>query len=58
MGMLRSNRLFVGFAQSILFRGEGLDVVWPEFLAVALVGSLFLALALRRFRLATAAAGT
>ena len=48
---------FVGFAQSILFRGAGLDVVWPEFLAVALVGSLFLALALRRFRLATAAAG-
>jgi hypothetical protein len=29
-------------------------VVWPQFLAVA----LFLALALRRFRLATAAAGT
>jgi ABC-2 type transport system permease protein len=46
---------FVSFAQSILFRGAGLDVVWPEFLAVALVGALFLALALRRFRLATAA---
>ena len=26
---------FVSFAQSILYRGAGLDVVWPEFLAVA-----------------------
>ena len=47
----------MAFAQAILFRGAGLDVVWPEFLAIALVGALFLALALRRFRLATAAAG-
>ena len=26
---------FVSFAQSILYRGAGFDVVWPEFLAVA-----------------------
>ena len=26
---------FVSFAQSILYRGAGIDVVWPEFLAVA-----------------------
>src|SRR6202044_788911 len=25
---------FVSFAQSILYRGAGIDVVWPEFLAV------------------------
>jgi hypothetical protein len=34
---------FVSFAQSILYRGAGLDVVWPQFLVVALIGGLFLA---------------
>jgi ABC-2 type transport system permease protein len=46
---------FVSFAQAILYRGAGLDVVWPEFLAVALGGGLFLALALLRFRRSVAA---
>jgi ABC-2 type transport system permease protein len=41
---------FVAFAQSILYRGAGLDVVWREFLAVALVGALFFGLAILRFR--------
>jgi ABC-2 type transport system permease protein len=41
---------FVSFAQSILYRGAGFDVVWPEFLAVAMIGGLFLGLALLRFR--------
>ena len=41
---------FVSFAQSILYRGAGLDVVWPEFLATALIGGLFFGLALLRFR--------
>jgi ABC-2 type transport system permease protein len=41
---------FVSFAQSILYRGAGLGVVWPEFLATALIGSLFFGLALLRFR--------
>ncbi len=41
---------FVAFAQSILYRGAGLDVVWPNFVFVALVGGLFFAGALRRFR--------
>ena len=41
---------FVSFAQAILYRGAGLDVVWPEFLAVALMGGLFFGLALLRFR--------
>jgi ABC-2 type transport system permease protein len=41
---------FVSFAQSILYRGAGLDVVWPQFLAVALIGVLFLAVAIARFR--------
>jgi ABC-2 type transport system permease protein len=41
---------FVSFAQSILYRGAGLDVVWPEFLAVAVIGGLFFGLAIMRFR--------
>jgi ABC-2 type transport system permease protein len=41
---------FVSFAQSILYRGAGLDVVWPQFLAVAVVGGLFFGFAILRFR--------
>ena len=41
---------FVSFAQSILYRGAGLDVVWPEFLTVAGIGGLFFGLAIMRFR--------
>jgi ABC-2 type transport system permease protein len=41
---------FVSFAQSILYRGAGLNVVWPEFLAVAAIGGLFFVLAILRFR--------
>jgi ABC-2 type transport system permease protein len=41
---------FVSFAQSVLYRGAGLDVVWPQFLATALIGGLFFGLALLRFR--------
>ncbi len=45
---------FVSFAQSILYRGAGLDVVWPQFVAVGGIGALFLALSLLRFRSAVA----
>ena len=41
---------FVSFAQSILYRGAGIDVVWPQFLIVALIGGLFFGLAILRFR--------
>jgi len=41
---------FVSFAQAILYRGAGFAVVWRQFLIVALIGGLFLALALLRFR--------
>jgi len=47
---------FVSFAQAILYRGAGIGVVWPEFLIVAVIGGLFLCLALLRFRKVTAAA--
>ncbi len=49
---------FVNFAQAILFRGAGLSVVWPDYLAVAVVGGIFFAAALLRFRsVAAASAG-
>lgn len=41
---------FVSYAQAILFRGAGFDVIWPQFLLVGLIGSLFLGLALLRLR--------
>lgn len=41
---------FVSFAQSILYRGASMDVVWPQFAMVAGIGSLFFVLAVLRFR--------
>jgi ABC-2 type transport system permease protein len=49
---------FVAFAQSILYRGAGFDVVWPQFLIVAGVGGLFFLLAILRFRSTAAAQAT
>jgi len=45
---------FVSYAQSILYRGAGIDVVWPQFLFVAIVGGLLLGFAILRFRSITA----
>jgi ABC-2 type transport system permease protein len=47
---------FVSLAQAILYRGAGFAVVWQEFLIVALIGGVFLALALLRFRSVVATA--
>lgn len=47
---------FVSFAQSILYRGAGIDVIWPQFTATALIGGLFLSLAIARFRSVSAQA--
>jgi len=47
---------FVSFAQAILYRGAGLDVVWPQFVAVAAIGLLFLVFSLMRFRSTLSAA--
>jgi ABC-2 type transport system permease protein len=41
---------FVSFAQAILYRGAGLDVVWPQFLAIVAIGGALFAGALARFR--------
>jgi ABC-2 type transport system permease protein len=41
---------FVMLAQSILFRGAGLDVVWPQLLALTGIGSVLFYVSLQRFR--------
>jgi ABC-2 type transport system permease protein len=41
---------FVSIAQAILYRGAGFDVVWPQFVIMALIGGLVLGLSLIRFR--------
>jgi ABC-2 type transport system permease protein len=48
---------FVAFAQAILYRGAGFDIVWPRFLLVGAIGAVFLGLALLRFRSVAAEAG-
>ncbi|MDX9707487.1 MAG: ABC transporter permease [Azospira sp.] len=44
------NTHFVILAQGILFRGAGLDVLWPQFAALALIGTALFAFSLARFR--------
>jgi ABC-2 type transport system permease protein len=41
---------FTMAGQAILFRGAGLSVVWPQLLALFVIGALFFTIALRRFR--------
>jgi ABC-2 type transport system permease protein len=36
--------------QTILFRGAGIEAVWSQFAALALIGSVMFAVSLRRFR--------
>ncbi len=44
---------YVAIAQAILYRGAGFDMVWHRFVAVGLIGGVFLAAALWRFRAAS-----
>lgn len=44
------NTHFVILAQSVLFRGAGLDVVWPQFLALFVIGAVLFLFSLGRFR--------
>jgi ABC-2 type transport system permease protein len=41
---------FVSMAQAVLFRGAGVDVIWPNLLATAVIGAVFFFAALMRFR--------
>ena len=44
------NTHFMMLSQSILFRGAGLGVVWPQFLALFLIGLALFRFSLHRFR--------
>jgi ABC-2 type transport system permease protein len=44
------NTHFVMLAQAILYRGAGIEVVWPQFVALAVIGAILFVLSLRRFR--------
>lgn len=44
------NTHFVAAAQAILYRGAGLDVVWPQMLGLLLIGGVLFRFSLQRFR--------
>ena len=48
--LMAPNTHFVMLAQGILSRGAGFAVVWPHFIAIALIGATFFGIALARFR--------
>ena len=41
---------FVVAAQAVLYRGAGLDMVWPQLLAILVIGGVLFTAALARFR--------
>ncbi|MBN9457434.1 MAG: ABC transporter permease [Bosea sp.] len=41
---------FVTFSQGVLYRGAGLDVVWPEIAKIITIGAAYFGFALARFR--------
>ena len=41
---------FVAFSQAVLYRGAGFSIVWPWLLAMAVIGSVYFAFSLHRFR--------
>jgi ABC-2 type transport system permease protein len=43
---------FVSFAQAVLYRGAGLEIVWPQLAALAGITTVFFGVALMRFRTA------
>jgi ABC-2 type transport system permease protein len=47
---LAPNTHFVMLAQAVLFRGAGLDVVWPQLAALLVIGTALFAFSLQRFR--------
>jgi len=41
---------FVSFSQAVLFRGADLTLVWRPLLAMLIIGSIYFAIAMSRFR--------
>lgn len=48
--LVAPNTHFVMLAQAILYRGAGFEAVWPQFVTLAVIGSVLFGLALSRFR--------
>ncbi len=44
------SRHYMEFAQAVIFRGAGMDIVWPQFVIVAVLGLIFLLASLALFR--------
>jgi ABC-2 type transport system permease protein len=44
------NTHFVILAQAVLFRGAGLNVVWPQLAALLVIGMILFFFSLQRFR--------
>jgi ABC-2 type transport system permease protein len=42
--------MFAVLAQAVLFRGAGLAVIWPRFIALLAIGAVVFAFSLARFR--------
>jgi ABC-2 type transport system permease protein len=47
---LLPSRHYMAFAQAVVFRGAGFDIVWPQFLTVAGLGAVFFTASLALFR--------
>jgi ABC-2 type transport system permease protein len=41
---------FVSFSQAVLYRGAGIDIVWPQLLAIAVISGVIFAVSGLRFR--------
>ena len=41
---------FVSFAQAVLYRGAGLDIVWPQLVAMTVISGVIFAISGLRFR--------
>ena len=50
MNVISPTPHFVVFAQDVLYRGADFPIVWTEILATAVIGSVYFAVALYRFR--------
>ena len=48
---------FVSFAQAVLYRAAGLDIVWPQLAALAAITTAFFGVSLMRFRTTIASFG-
>jgi ABC-2 type transport system permease protein len=48
---------FVSFAQAVLYRGAGLDIVWPQLAALAAITTVYFGISLMRFRTTIASFG-